>query len=211
MPVSWTREADNSCSGLETKGEAAATEEDIANVCSLMIDRTETSGTAAASYGDGAPAATASSGDGAPAAAAIKKEKPLDQDDSAKKQLEEQVKKFMAEPVPTKLKLQAMEIELDKLLPEARKHALMETFAAAVDKHQSQVHRMLKAVTRAVQGSEVQANKMPAVMAAFNTMCKQHDDLMSFAALNNLVAKKRRKDGKAKDSKDGKAKDSNDD
>ena len=106
--------------------------------------------------------------------------------------LAEEVKALLSDPIPTKLKLQGMEVECDKLMPIAKQNPLMATYADALDKHNQQVRKMLQGITRVVQGSETNGKKMPQLLAALHKIYERHTQLVDFATLNNLTTKKRR-------------------
>ena len=119
------------------------------------------------------------------------KKEPIDPPEDA--QLKERITKFIAEPIPTKLKLQAMSVTCDQILPAARHKPMLHNFVEVLEKHSTQVTKLLEAVTRVAQGAEVKRSKMPALLKTLDNIYKHHDELHSFAVLNKMIAKKSRK------------------
>ena len=192
VPVSWTQETGESSNKQAWVGEDAATEEDLVNTKSLQLQlgsdgSAGSAGSGSAQTGSDAAGSAQACGTDPIDKKAIKVESQTPQDKMA-----EAVSTFLRDPLVTKLKLQAIEVECDKLLPEKARNPLMGTYFDAVDKHCEQVRKMLKGITRVVQGSQVEKSKMPQLITTLEKIYDRHTQLMDFAVLNNLSAKRRR-------------------
>ena len=104
----------------------------------------------------------------------------------------EEVNNLLADPITTKLKLQSMEVECDKLSPIAEKDLVMSTYVEALDKHNGEVRKMLAGITKVVQGSDTNPRKMPLLIGALRKIYARHEQLMGFAVVNNLTNTKKR-------------------
>ena len=136
---------------------------------------------------------TAGEGGGAEARGGLIKAEPKDPDEK----MSAMVEAFLKEPMPTKLKLQSMEVACDSVLRNGRDSPMLVNFCDAMNKHVESVRKMLKAVTRVVQGSEVNMKKMPAAMRALESLYTKQKSLIEFAELNNLCEKAGRKRSRA--------------
>ena len=203
VPVSWTQELDESTNQISWKSDDKATDEDLANTLSVQLQRKQSSATLGeAGCGAQVFAKTGALEDEQPSSGAVATSVKVDEIPiKTEKQTPEyvvndDVQLFLADPIPTKLRLQSMEVECDKLIPAAKKNPFIANFGEALEKHSNKVRKMLNGVTRVVQGSECNAKKMPALLCALDKMYARHDELLDFAKLNNLTSAKRRRQGK---------------
>ena len=183
VPITWTEGVQRQENMLQCKGENATTDEDIKNLHSLR-----TSGDPGTASPEDTGAAQGANTAKDPSDAKQNSGEQQNSGDGVQVKLEdpvaEKIKSFLQDPLPEKLKLQAMEVDCDRILPVAKKKAMLENFCIALEKHQDHLRKMLKAITRVVSGADVKKAGMPKLMHALDQLHKAHGNLIKFAESN---------------------------